>query len=392
MRTHAHQDSDFLASARRNLGPNGANPGRLSRPWTIAAMSRRLRDSSALQYFAALAIFITVSLLCPLLEKLIGYQANALVYLLAVVLLALFVDRGPIIFGTTLTALGWVFLAPPRYSFHLYSFYDKMMVVTYFVVALTIGQLMSRLRAHQEAEIKARLLAESERLSRTLLNSVSHELRTPIAAITTATSELHNSGTLSPRQQLLASEIESASIRLNGVVKSLLNAARLQSGQVRPKMDWCDVSDLVRVTLDDMKNQTSGHLIEQRIAPGMALVKLDFVLMQQALANLLANAVMHTPAGTEVEISARIEADTLILEVADSGPGLPPDQLERIFDAFHRTPVARPGGTGLGLTIVKGFVEAQGGQVRAANRPEGGAIFSIRMPMTGAPELPEEPV
>src|SRR4029077_8115483 len=121
-----------------------------------------------------------------------------LLYLLAVVLLALFVGRGPILFGTALTALGWNFLfAPPRYSFHIGSFYDKMMLAMYFVVALVVGQLTALLRAQREAErereartregeINSRLLAESERLGRTLLNSVSHELRTPIAAITSA--------------------------------------------------------------------------------------------------------------------------------------------------------------------------------------------------------------
>ena len=91
-----------------------------------------------------------------------------------------------------------------------------------------------------------------------------------------------------------------------------------------------------------------------------------------------------------MEVRARVEEKLLVLEVADRGPGLPADQIDRIFDLFHRAPTAKPGGTGLGLAIVKGFVEAQGGMVWAANRPGGGACFGICLPLTEAPEVKEE--
>jgi two-component system sensor histidine kinase KdpD len=134
----------------------------------------------------------------------------------------------------------------------------------------------------------------------------------------------------------------------------------------------------------------ADHPVEARIASRLPLVKLDFVLMEQALANLLVNAAIHTPAGTPIEIGAHAEGKELILEVADRGPGLPVAELERIFDLFHRTPDSRPGGAGLGLAIVKGFVEAQGGRIQAANRPGGGAMFTIHLPVPEAPKLPEE--
>ena len=345
----------------------------------------------ARQYVLAFAVFVAVSALNLALSDLIGYEAIPLVSLVGVVALAVFVNRGPILFGTALTALGWNFLfVPPRFSFHISSFYDKMMFATYFVVALTISQLTTRLRAHREREIKTKLVAESERLSRTLLNSVSHELRTPLATITSAASELNAYGTLTVRQQKLAKEIEAASARLNRVVQSLLSAARVQSGQLRPNLDWCDIADLIRVALEDLGHLTKHHAIDLKIAPGLPLVKMDFVLMQQALTNLLVNCEMHLPAGSPVEIGARIEDKHLFLEVADHGPGLAPDRLERIFDLFYRAPHAKPGGTGLGLAIVKGFVEAQGGRVKAANRPGGGAIFTICMPAVDVPDLPEE--
>lgn len=325
---------------------------------------RRLR-----QYAIVAIAFTYLSLLTFWIEDLIGYQSIALIYLLSIVILALFVDQGPVIFMTTLTAAAWAVIAPPAFSLIISSTYDKMMEVTYFVVALTIGHLMARLRASREAEIKTKLLIESERLGRTLLNSVSHELRTPIAAIVGGAAGLQMSGTLTETQQKLAAEIEHAGVRLNRVVQSLLSASRLQSGQVMPRLDWCDAADLVREAVRENAKLTAGRSITANIAPALPLVKLDAVLAGQALGNLVANAAAHTPPGTPIDISVRIENKLLIIEVGDRGPGLRPEEFERVFELFYRTSEARPGGTGLGLAIVRGFIEAQGGRVTAANRP-----------------------
>jgi two-component system sensor histidine kinase KdpD len=343
------------------------------------------------QYVLAFGMVCFVSLLDCWLQRWTGYQALALVYLLAVVLLALVVGRGAILFGTALSALSWNFLfAPPRYSFHIDNLYDKMMLTTYFVVALTVGTLTSRLRVQQESEMKTKLLKESERLGRTLLNSVSHELRTPIAAIISAANGLQVSGALTPAQYQFATEIESAGARLNRVVQSLLSAARLQAGQLRPKPDWCDVRDVIRAALRESTEVMADHPVETKIVPGLRLVKMDSVLTQQALSNVLTNAAIHTPPKTAVEVSARLEGTDLLLEVSDRGPGLPDADIERVFDLFHRAPNARPGGTGLGLAIVKGFIEVQGGRVRASNRAGGGAVFSIFLPASESPKLHEE--
>src|SRR5262249_2433564 len=123
---------------------------------------------------------------------------------------------------------------------------------------------------------------------------------------------------------------------------------------------------------------------------GLPLIKADFVLLEQALGNLLMNAAAHTPPGTPVEINARIDENKLLLEVADRGPGIPRKDPDQIFELFHRAPTAKPGGTGLGLAIVKGVVEAQGGTVRAGNRSGGGALFSLSLPAIEIPKLQEE--
>ena len=249
--------------------------------------------------------------------------------------------------------------------------------------ALVLDRVELRTAAEQ-----ARLLAESEKFSRTLLNSISHELRTPLAASTSAASALAAAGAAPPEQQrALIGEIQEANARLNRVVGNLLDVARLESGQVRPRLDWHDARDLVQTTLRELQRELAAHPVKLDLPSAPLLVRLDFSLVQHALANLLLNAANHTPAGTPIEVSAQLANDQLVLSVADRGPGIPPEWLPRIFDKFFRAPTAPTGGSGLGLTIVKGFVEAHGGTITATNRPGGGVMFTLNFPQ---PEKPPE--
>ncbi len=249
--------------------------------------------------------------------------------------------------------------------------------------ALVLDRVELRTAAEQ-----ARLLAESEKFSRTLLNSISHELRTPLAASTSAASALAAAKAATPEQQrALIGEIQEANARLNRVVGNLLDVARLESGQVRPRLDWHDARDLVQTTLRELQRELAAHPVKLDLSTAPLLVRLDFSLAQHALANLLLNAANHTPAGTPIEVSAQLANDQLALSVADRGPGIPPEWLPRIFDKFFRAPTAPTGGSGLGLTIVKGFVEAHGGTITATNRPGGGVMFTLNFPQ---PEKPPE--
>jgi two-component system sensor histidine kinase KdpD len=253
-------------------------------------------------------------------------------------------------------------------------------------VAVVIERTMLDKAAEQ-----AQVLAESERLYKTVLNSVSHELRTPLTAITGAATSLldpHIGGDLAAREAL-SREIDEAAARLNRVVENLLNMTRLESGRLRLNLEWCDVNDLVSITLNHLKTELAEHVVIVDVAPELPLARIDFGLMQQALYNLVHNSAVHTPPGTRVRISARVEGRELVLSVADRGPGLPPEDLERVFDKFYRAPGASAGGTGLGLSITRGLVEAHGGHITAENRSHGGACFVIRLPLGAAPDLPQ---
>ena len=236
----------------------------------------------------------------------------------------------------------------------------------------------------QEAKAQSQLLEESERLSQALLNAVSHELRTPIAAIETAASGWQP-GLPVEVQATLAAEIREATARLNRLVANLLDMARLESGHVKRRMDWCDVNDILNAALKRVASPLAHRDVSVTRPPTVPLLRADSRLVEQALVDLLLNAAVHTPSGTPVEVIVTVEDQAVAITVADRGPGISPEAMPRVFDKFYRAPGAAAGGTGLGLSIAKGFVEANGGHVRVANRPAGGAAFTISLP------LPEPP-
>jgi two-component system sensor histidine kinase KdpD len=273
------------------------------------------------------------------------------------------------------------------------SFPDKRLTLAQRDLLETFARqaalVLDRVELRTAAE-QSRLLAESEKFSRTLLNSISHELRTPLAASTSAASALAAAGDAAPEQRrALIGEIQEANVRLNRVVGNLLDVARLESGQVRPRLDWHDARDLVQTTLRELQRELAAHPVKLDLPAAPLLVRLDFSLAQHALANLLLNAANHTPANTPIEVSAQLANDQLALNVADRGPGIPPEWLPRIFDKFFRAPTAPAGGSGLGLTIVKGFVEAHAGTITATNRPGGGVMFTLNFPQPEKPPAVE---
>lgn len=229
------------------------------------------------------------------------------------------------------------------------------------------------------------VVAESERLYKTLLNSISHELKTPLAAILGASSSLleHRITYDEKTRYTLAGEIHSAASRLHRLVENMLDMTRLESGVMQLRLDWCDISDLISVVLQRLKQELAQHRVQLSLPSDLPFVRLDFVLMEQAIANILHNAAIYTPAGSIIRISAHMQEQAVILTIADNGPGLPVEAHDHIFDKFYRAPGSAAGGTGLGLSITRGFIEAHGGSIVAKNAPDGGTQFIIRLPTGG---------
>ena len=224
--------------------------------------------------------------------------------------------------------------------------------------------------------------AQKLNLFDTLLNSLSHEFRTPIATIIGATDNLlEEPSRLSVEDsRKLLYAIAGASMRLNRQVENLLNTSRLESGIISPKKVWCDIQELINATLRQLEEPLTGHHVITGIKEGLPLVKLDYGWMEQVLSNLIINACLYTPEGSLIRIQADCPDENLEIVVEDDGKGIPEEEIGKVFDKFYRPADSRTGGSGLGLSIVKGFVEAHDGTVDLKNVPSGGARFIIRLP------------
>jgi two-component system sensor histidine kinase KdpD len=219
----------------------------------------------------------------------------------------------------------------------------------------------------------AERLEEGEKLRRALLDSVSHELKTPIAVIRAAV-DAQDSG-----EDPYLTEIDTASRRLQRIVDGLLQMTRLESSVIEPRLEWCDVHDIVSAALEATGDILRGREFSKHIAADLPLVKTDHTLLEQVLANLLHNAAAHTSPKTAVELTVTRHAKGIEFTVRDHGKGIPKGEERRIFGKFYRAPGAPAGGTGLGLSIAKGFLRALGGEIVARNHPAGGAEFVVRL-------------
>ena len=228
---------------------------------------------------------------------------------------------------------------------------------------------------------KAYILNESDNLYKTLFNSISHELRIPVATIIGASDTLLSQSYPDGIKMKLYSEINTASIRLNQLIENLLNMSRLESGRITPRFDWCDVHDLANKVANTLHQELLPFRFTTVIPSDMPLVLIDFGLIEQVLHNLVLNATQNVPVGTTIRLKFFHDNGSLTIQVMDRGTGFPADDLNMVFNKFYRGKNAKTGGTGLGLSIVKGFVEAHQGTVIAENRQNGGAIFTIKIPV-----------
>jgi two-component system sensor histidine kinase KdpD len=222
------------------------------------------------------------------------------------------------------------------------------------------------------AVAQAELLDRSETLRSNLLNSVSHELKTPLAIIRASIEGMGETA----RDPYIA-EIDTAAKRLQRLVDGLLHMTRLEARIVEPNLEWCDLHELVDDAVKAAGDALSSHPLTLNVPADIPLAKTDQTLLTQALANIIHNAAIYSPADSAVELGVRHADQRLRITVRDHGPGLPQGEESKVFGKFYRAAGTPAGGTGLGLSIARGFIQALGGEISCWNHPEGGAVFEI---------------
>jgi two-component system, OmpR family, sensor histidine kinase KdpD len=240
-----------------------------------------------------------------------------------------------------------------------------------------LALFVNKERALEQSRV-SQIAHQSQKLQKALFDSVSHELKTPLAAMSVALQQSKPD----------CAELQQAVRRLTRTVDHLLDATRLESGLLQPVREWCDPAELVREVIAESGLKENAVRIS---APdNLPMISVDARLIQQALSALLSNAVVHGRSDQPVDVSVARDGSMVVISVADRGPGLAPGDENKVLEKFYRTPGTRPGGIGLGLFIARQLVEAHGGEIVAQNRENGGARFSIRLPLQEQMRLPSE--
>lgn len=257
-----------------------------------------------------------------------------------------------------------------------------------------IAQTIERVRFADEAQ-QTQLRMESETLRNSLLSAISHDLRTPLASIVGAASTLAEEDAkldMADRKELSLTIYDEA-LRMSNLTNNILDMARLDAGQASLNRQWYLLDEIVGGTLTRMHKRLKGREVNVKLPDELCLVRIDAVLIEQVLVNLLENACKYTPAGSPIDVCGESAAHMLKVTVADRGPGIPPGEEEKLFDKFYR--VQREGsqsGVGLGLSICRAIIAAHGGVIGAANRQGGGAQFFFLLPVDeAAPQVAVEP-
>lgn len=240
-------------------------------------------------------------------------------------------------------------------------------------------------RLHQES-LQVELLQRTDELRAALLSSVSHDLRTPLSSIKAAATSLLQDDVQwdEEARHSFTVAIEQEADRLNHLVGNLLDMSRIEGGALKPEKEWYPIDELIHDVLGHMHMLLKERVVQVSLPDDLPPVELDYLQIDQVLTNLIENALRYTPTGSPIEIAAAEKNGAIEVSVADHGPGVAFSDRERIFDKFYSvTNGVRKGivGSGLGLAVCRGLVEAHGGRIWVENRPGGGAIFRFTLPL-----------
>lgn len=382
---------------------------------------RRLERSRA-GYFVAAAVVAALTAALKLLGGGVNSTTVALALLLAVLFIAARMESGPALVASVLAAFCFnFFFLPPFGTLHISEPENWVALTAFLLTAIVAGQLSTRARRRAEEAEAGRLeierlyeelrnaferashaeaLRQSERLKSALLDAVTHDIRTPLtsikASVTTLLDELRGK-TYDGHQVALGAEsrremlevIDEESDRLNRFVEGLIELARIEAGELRLRLRWGAVDEVVAAALSRAEPLTRNHRISVELEDGLPVVRVDPHAVAEVVYTLIDNAAKYSPTGTTIHVAAtRAEEEMIRIAVEDEGQGIPLDVRERVFDKFFRATRdgdaggPRPAGTGMGLAIARGIVEAHGGRIWVEGRAgRAGARVMFTLPI-----------
>lgn len=274
----------------------------------------------------------------------------------------------------------------------------EVIMVLLVVTVASVGTrrfVQSEQALKQSQALALDALRQSDAVKSSLLSSISHELRTPLTAIKTMFFNLQEkSGELPAhvRKECFRS-IDEELDYLNRLVGNLLDMSRIEAGQLKPNREWHLLEELVEGAIRLVGPRLEQRVLQIELTPDLPPLYVDGVEMQRVLVNLLDNAVKFASEDSPIRIGAAVIDRTVEISVSNTGEGIPPGELERVFDRFYRVTsshaAAKPG-TGLGLAICKGIVEAHGGRIEARSIPDRDTTISFRLPLMNAPVREQE--
>lgn len=329
--------------------------------------------------FCIVIIVSLLSLALFPLKEWIGYRTVGFILLLLISGLAFFFDLWAVLAASLLSALIWnFFFIPPLFTFHIETNEDFLLFVSYFAVVILDGFFSFYWRKREKIKGEQEERKRSLKLYQNVFSSLSHELRTPLAVVLSSL-EAHENTQNPDSKKILLANIKEASERLNQYVENLLSMSRLDSGYFLPVSDWLDIEDVYR----DLKNRegyNDEYAVFLNLAPPLPLVKMDRGLFYEILKNVVGNALKHNPDGVIVHVGITYENGHLVVKVSDNGRGILREERERVFEKFYRSSTTKGSGIGLGLSLVKGYVEILQGKIKLETSEEGGLLVLIEIP------------
>jgi two-component system sensor histidine kinase KdpD len=348
--------------------------------------------------FALFAIALTTAAIGAV-NQFVDLGHVGAIYLVPVLVAAMRWGLGPALLASGASTLASAFFFyPPIYSFQMQKWEQVVDLSLFTIVALVISHLVVRIKSHAEkaerATNEARVRAETEHLREALIGSVSHELRTPLASILGAATVLSGAPAVQaePRLAALAHVARDEAERLNNDIQNLLDASRISSEGLRPRLEWAEPADIVNAAIDRHRTRLADHAIEVELPAELPLAYVDPVLVRQALWQIIDNAAKYSSSGAPIRIVGRRDNGDVAISVSDRGAGLSFAEQARLGERFFRgrRTAATTTGSGLGVWIAKAFLHANGGSLEVESMGEGhGTVVTIRLaaPPRGADEL-----